>query len=140
MLTQLPHLPAASANTLAGTRTLGPAPWPGKAAHRRAANEPHAHNDRRSPAGGAGNGNRPGRLGRSASLIRGPGQILNGLQQTSHVMFGQSAVPVLAKIDLGGVHSQRSVTGPRPCLRAASSTTGSHAAMAHRLDLGRGQT
>ncbi len=29
------------------------------------------------------------------------------MQQTSHVMFGPSAVPVLAKIDLGGVHSQR---------------------------------
>src|SRR5215472_17633984 len=51
MLTQLPHLPAASANALTGTRTVGAAPWPGKAAHRRAANEPHAHNDRRSPAG-----------------------------------------------------------------------------------------
>jgi hypothetical protein len=62
--------------------------------------------------------------------MRWPGEIRNGLQQTSHLMFGPSAVPVLAKIDLGGVHSQRSVTAPRPCLRAASSTTGSHAAMA----------
>ena len=44
MLTQLPHLPAASANALTGTRTLGAAPWPGKAAHRKAANELHAHN------------------------------------------------------------------------------------------------
>jgi hypothetical protein len=73
-----------------------------------------------------------GRVGsaRSASLIRWPGEIRNGLQQTSHVMFGPSAGPVLAKIDLGGVHSQRSVTGPRPCLCAASSTTRSHAAAA----------
>ena len=44
MLTQLPHLPAASANALTGTRTLGAAPCPGKAAHRKAANELHAHN------------------------------------------------------------------------------------------------
>jgi hypothetical protein len=46
MLTQLPHLPAASANALTGTRTLGAAPSPGKAAHRKAANELHADNDR----------------------------------------------------------------------------------------------
>jgi hypothetical protein len=45
-------------------------------------------------------------------------------------MFGPSAVPVLAKIDLGGVHSQHSVTGPRPCMRAASSTADSHTATA----------
>jgi hypothetical protein len=51
MLTQLPHLPAASANALTGTRTLGAAPLVGKPAHRRAANEPHAHSDPRSPAG-----------------------------------------------------------------------------------------
>jgi hypothetical protein len=53
-----------------------------------------------------------GRVGsaRSASLIRWPREIRNALQQTSHVMFGPSAVPVLAKIDLGGVHSQRSLS------------------------------
>ena len=55
-----------------------------------APNELHAHNDQRSPAGGAGN----------------------------DAMLGPSTVPGLAKIDLGGVHSQRSFTGPRPCLRA----------------------
>jgi hypothetical protein len=32
------------------------------------------------------------------------------LQQTSHLMFGPSAVPVLAKIDRGGAHSQDNVT------------------------------
>jgi hypothetical protein len=32
------------------------------------------------------------------------------LQQTSHLMFGPSAVPVLAKIDRGGAHTQDNVT------------------------------
>jgi len=54
MLTQLPHTSrAASANALAATPTLGAAPWPTKAAHRVAANEPHAHNDQTSLAGAA---------------------------------------------------------------------------------------
>jgi hypothetical protein len=101
MLTQVPHLPAASANALTGTRTLGAAPRPGKAAHRRAANEPHAHNDWRSPAGGAGNGNgnRRRRLGRSASLIRWPGAIRNGLRdhaglKRSPLVSNREHVPV----------------------------------------------
>src|SRR5580692_7780469 len=66
----------------------------------------------------------------SALPIRWRGESRNALLQSSDVLFGPIAVAVLAKIDLGGVHSQRSVTGTRPCLRAASSTTGSHAAMA----------
>jgi hypothetical protein len=65
----------------------------------------------------------PGRLGPSASLIRRPRDIRKALQQISHVMFGPSAVPVLAKIELGVVHSPRSVTDPRPCLRALDDRT-----------------
>jgi hypothetical protein len=56
MLTQLPHLPAASANAPTGTRTLGAASLAGKPAHRVVTNEPHAHCDQKSPAG-TDNGN-----------------------------------------------------------------------------------
>jgi hypothetical protein len=82
-----------------------------------------------------------GRVGqaRSASLIRWPGEVRNGLQQTSHVMSGPSAGPVLAKINRGGVHLQRH----RPASLLAPGILGyglprGHG-LAHRLDLGREQ-
>jgi integrase len=106
MLTQLPHLPAGSANAPAGTRTLGAAPRPGKAAHRKAANKPHAHNDRRSPAGGTGNGNRPGRLGPASLTDRwgtagmGPGWTPRELRHTlvSLMSDGDVAVEEIARL------------------------------------------
>ena len=66
----------------------------------------------------------PGRLG-PVSLADPPASVISGsaLQQISHVMFGPSAVPVLAKIELGSVHSPRSVTDPRPCLRVLDDRT-----------------
>ena len=69
MLTQLPHLPAASAKCAHCDATLGAGLRASKPTHREAANEPHANSDRSAPADTHdGNGAAPASAARQSAV------------------------------------------------------------------------